>query len=221
MRWVDRGAEPDGVAGYRRQFTQGWVDYFEHRAGGRPTDSYWRQFRPELSRRFDGKCGYCERRCEDAAESGGLSATVDHFRPISHRPRLVYRWSNWIFSCSRCNGEKDAQWPADGFVDPCAFPMAERPDECFDYDFRTGALIPKAGLADADRRRAMRTISAIGLNKWDILIRRAEWVREIQGQLMQKPYSEWEAIFEHYSDPASEYCGIVRMFLAQYRQAGR
>ncbi|MYC33137.1 MAG: hypothetical protein F4X64_08175 [Chloroflexi bacterium] len=221
MRWVDRGPEPTGVAGYRREFTEGWVSHIRDRLGGRPTDSYWRQFRTELGRRFSGKCGYCERRCEDAAEAGGLGPTVDHFRPISQSPRLTYRWSNWIFSCSRCNDEKADKWQVGGFVDPCATAMSERPDEYFGYDARTGEIVPKAGLSDVDRHKALRTIAAIGLNKWDILIRRAEWIREIQRQLMQAPFSEWATIFDHYTSEPAEYCGITRMFLSQYQRPAR
>ncbi|MCE2499800.1 MAG: hypothetical protein J4G13_02930 [Dehalococcoidia bacterium] len=66
MRWIDRGPEPDGVAGYARQFTPGWVDYFQGGIGGRPTDSYWREFREVLGSRSGNICWYCERRCQQA-----------------------------------------------------------------------------------------------------------------------------------------------------------
>ncbi len=221
MRWVDRGPEPPGVRGYRRQFTEGWINHIRHDKGGRPNDSYWREFRPELGRRFNGKCGYCERRCSDAAESGVLSPTVDHFRPISRSPKLVYRWSNWIFSCSRCNREKGNQWREGGFVDPCATAKPNhppnRPGGYFDYDARTGEIVPKAGLSDVDRCKALRTIAAIGLNKWDILIRRVEWVREVQRQLTQTPWSEWPNIINHYTSESAEFSGITSMFLAKYQ----
>ena len=61
MRWIDRGPEPPGVDGYARQFTQGWVNYFGDNVGGRPTDSYWREFRAELGSRSANICWYCER----------------------------------------------------------------------------------------------------------------------------------------------------------------
>ena len=82
MRSVDRGPEPAGVAGYAGQFTQGWVNHFVHGSGGRPTDAYWGQFRPELRLRFSAKCGYCERRCDPATDAEDLPETVDHFRPL-------------------------------------------------------------------------------------------------------------------------------------------
>lgn len=221
MRWVDRGAEPAGVAECRRQFTQGWVDYYERRIDRPPTDFLWREFRRELGRPFNGKCGYCERQCEQVAESGSLSPTVDHFRPRSRFPRLTYRWSNWVFSCRRCNNEKADRWPAGGLVDPCASVIAQRPEEYFDYEVGTGELVPRNGLNDADRLLALRTIAAMRLNKWDILIRRAEWIREIQRQLMQAPFSEWPTIFDHYTSESAEYGGIATMFLAQYQRPAR
>ena len=220
MRWVDRGHEPAGLATYRSNFTQEWVDYYARHTGDEP-QAHWGRFRNELARRFHEKCGYCERRCEYIAESGGLAPTVDHFRPRSRFPRLTYRWSNWIFSCKRCNDEKVDRWPQGGLIDPCASAIARRPEHYFDYEVSTGELVPKGGLNASDRRLASRTIAALGLNKWDILIRRSEWIREIQGQLMQAPFSEWATIFDHYTSVSAEYGGIAAMFLTQYQQPGR
>ena len=95
MRWVDRGPEPIGVAGYALQFTQGWIRYFRNREGGRPTDHYWGEFRPILESRTDNICWYCERRCDAGAEYGGRTPTVDHFRPRNRFPELTYEWPNW------------------------------------------------------------------------------------------------------------------------------
>ncbi len=178
MRWIDRGPEPDGVAGYDRQFTQGWVDYCRHQRGGRPTDSYWREFRVALGLRSDGLCWYCERRCEAASEVSGLSATVDHFRPLSRFPELAYEWSNWAFSCSRCNSENKAdKWPALGYVDPGAGDERERPERYFDYDALTGEIVPHRSLAGDDRRKAEYTIADLGLNKIDVRYYRLDWTR--------------------------------------------
>ena len=141
MQWVDRGPEPSGVAGYARQFTQGWVDYFQNRVGEQsPADSHWREFRPALGSRTNNICWYCERQCDTRAESGGRSPTVDHFRPRSRFPQLAYEWSNWVFSCYACNVEnKGDRWPDSGFVDPCAAVVEERPEQYFDYDAETRA----------------------------------------------------------------------------------
>ena len=41
LRWVDRGPKPDGVAEYARQFTQGWVNYYQSGVDEQPTDFRW------------------------------------------------------------------------------------------------------------------------------------------------------------------------------------
>ena len=222
MRWVDRGIEPDGVAGYRRQFTQGWVDYFENRVGGRPTDSYWREFRGELGRRFANNCGYCERKCDADADDAGRSPTVDHFRPRNRYPRLTYQWSNWIYSCRRCNEDyKGGNWPPFGYVDPCAAAAAGRPDRYFDYSHVTGEIIPKSGLSEPDRNKALRTLTDLGLNALDMRINRRRWIERLRVSLRALPLSEWPAVIAIYTAPSVEYSGIATMFLAQYEQPGR
>ena len=222
MRWVDRGPEPDGVAGYRLQFTQGWVDYFENRIGGRPNDSYWRQFRGELSRRFSDNCGYCERKCDENADDAGRSPTVDHFRPLNRYPRLSYEWSNWIFCCRRCNEDyKRGNWPSFGYIDPCAVAAAERPERYFDYSHSTGEIIPKPRLTQADTDRARRTITDLGLNALDMRINRRRWIDRLISSLRELAPSEWPAIVDGYTAPSAEYGGIAAMFLARYQQPGR
>ena len=222
MRWVDRGPEPDGVAGYRRQFAQGWVNYFQNRMGGRPDDHYWGEFRRELGRRFGGNCGYCQRRCDANACDAGRSPTVDHFRPLSHSPQLSYEWSNWIFCCRRCNKEyKRDNWPRFGYVDPCAVEVAERPEQYFDYSHSTGEIVPKPSLAQIDMDKARRTITDLGLNALDMRINRRRWIDLLMSKLQELPFSEWTAIADGYCDSSAEYGGIAAMFFAQYQQSAR
>ena len=222
MRWVDRGAEPNGVAGYRQQFTQGWIDYFENQIGGRPTDSYWRQFRIELSRRFSDNCGYCERKCDANADDAGRSPTVDHFRPLNLYPWLSYEWTNWIFSCRRCNEDhKRGYWPPSGYVDPCAAQTTERPEQYFDYSHTTGEVVPKHGLARVDLDKARRTINDLGLNTLDMRINRRRWIERLRSSLQELPLSEWATIVTGFTAPYAEYGGIATMFLAQYQRSSR
>ncbi len=223
MRWVDRGPEPDGVAGYRREFTQGWIDYFEDRVGGRPTDSYWRNFRNELGHRFHLRCGYCERQCDDTADGGDLSPTVDHFRPLSRYPRRAYRWTNWIYSCQRCNAEKADVWPQGGYVDPCAANVSERPDQYLDYDISTGEIVPKPELKPSAETRALRTIGDLRLNALNLRKGRFDWIKEIREDLLQLPFADRQALANLITDPsdtAIEFVGITRMVVIQMQQAG-
>ena len=220
MRWVNRGAAPDGVDGYARQFTQGWIDHFRNRSG-RPTDYFWSQFRPELGRRFGHNCGYCERECDTEAEVGGRISTVDHFVPLNYAPERAYDWLNWIFSCRRCNGEyKQGRWPDVGFVDPCAYDATNRPDQYFDYLQETGEITAKPGLTEQLRQRANTTIGDIGLNELDVRFYRFDWIRTLREDLMSLPISERQALVEYYVQEPVEFAGITAIFAEQLRQAG-
>ena len=219
MRWVDRGPEPNGVAGYARQFTQGWVDYFQNATGGRPTDHYWGEFRPHLGNRTNSICWYCERECNDA--TGGRSPTVDHFRPLSRFPQLAYEWSNWIFSCQRCNSDyKQDKWPNTGYVDPCADNVTERPDQYFDYDSDTGEIVPKFGLPGTARRRALDTINDLGLNELDVMYYRIDWTRRFISDLLLLPPIDRQAFIASLAEQPIEYAGVTRMVVDQLRRDG-
>ena len=200
---------------------RGGVDYFRHQIGGRPTDSYWREFRAALGSRSGGLCWYCERRCEPAAEMGGKSATVDHFRPLSRFPELAYAWSNWIFSCYRCNSEnKQDKWPALEYVDPSAADLQERPDQYFDYDVLTGEIVPRSILRGDDKRKAEGTIADLGLNKVDLRFYRLDWMRRFLEDLRMLP-AEARADFVDYAlGQAIEFVGSVEMVAAQMRSSG-
>ena len=221
MRWVDRGPEPSGVAGYARQFTQGWIDYFQKSIGERPTDFLWGVFRPTLGSRTNKICWYCERQCYANAESGGRAPTVDHFRPLSRFPQLAYEWSNWVFSCRRCNVEhKKDKWPESGYVDPCAAVVSERPEQYFDYDTDTGELVAKNGLSGTARRRALDTIDDLGLNRLDLMFYRLDWTRSFMADLLSFPVSERQAFLESFAVSPVEYAGVTEMVAEQLRQNG-
>ena len=221
MRWVDRGPEPNGVAGYRRQFTQGWVDHFVHRSSGRPNDAYWGQFRPELRLRFSAKCGYCERRCDDMANDGDLSPTVDHFRPLNRCPQLAYQWTNWIFSCRACNNDfKADKWPETGYVDPCALDTDERPERYFDCDETTGEIILKVGLNEVQNRRARNTRDDLNLNRADLQEERLDSIIRFKDDLLRFPAEDRQAFADFMMMPEVEFCGAIRVIVAQLKQTG-
>lgn len=221
MRWVDRGPEPAGVAGYARQFTQGWVEHFSEGRGQPPSDSFWRDFRSLLGSQSNGICWYCERQCENDSDVGGLSPTVDHFRPRSLFPELVYAWYNWVFSCRRCNEEeKRNKWPEGGFVDPCATDISERPESCFAYDPLTGELIPQSGLPNSTRRRVWDTIDELGLNKLDIKISRMEHVQSFLNLVLGHPLGERQRFVESCMTERAEHLGSMALIVKQLQLRG-
>lgn len=220
MRWIDRGPEPAGVAGYAQQFTQGWIDYFQNRTGDRPSDYLWSVFRPTLGSRGNNICWYCERQCD--AETGGRVPTVDHFRPISRFPHLAYEWSNWVFSCRRCNIEnKKDKWPDLGYVDPAAAEVVKRPERYFDYDVATGEIFPKIGLTTDARQIARQTIRDLGLDKLDVMYDRFVLMNLFIGELLSRPPMERQSYANDFIQQPHEYGGIAGMVVEQLRQDGR
>ena len=215
MRWIDRGPEPSGVAGYAAQFTQGWINYFEDNVGSRPEDFRWSNFRPTLGSRSGNICWYCERKCYVDAEYGDRAPTVDHFRPISKYPNLAYNWDNWVFSCRRCDGEKEDGWPEQGYVDPCADEVAERPREYLEYDVATGEIIPRVGLGGDNRLKAVRTINDLGLNKLDVRSNRFYHTQRFISDLSTLPLSDRGDFVAFFTEGFVEYAGVTGMVVRQ------
>ena len=217
MRWVDRGPEPGRVAGYAGQFTQGWIDYFENSVGGRPSDFFWAEFRSTLGSRITNICWYCERQCSADSQAGDSAPTVDHFRPLSRFPALAYVWSNWVFSCRRCNSDenKGNGWPETGYVDPCAAVVAERPERYFDYDAKTGEIIPKGGLAGDARLKAVRTINDLGLNKLDVQHYRFYHTQRFIKDLRKLPVGDRQDLVALFTGQSVEYAGAIGMVVEQ------
>ncbi len=221
MRWIDRGAKPGSVDDYARQYTQGWIGYSRDEVGVRPSDRYWSEFRSSLGDLSGGMCWYCERRCEPAAERGFTAATLDHFKPISRFPELAYEWSNWVFSCRECNEDyKGNRWPDNGYVDPAAGNMAERPERYFDYDIETHEIIPKDNLHGERRQRAWETIEDLDLNRLNVILYRRRLVSRIIDGLRRSPAGARDQLAEHFASEPSQFLGSVRMALAQMRDAG-
>ena len=221
MRWIDRGPEPDGVAGYAQRYTQGWVDHFQNRVGERPTDFLWSVFRPTLGSLSNSICWYCERQCDADAEVGGLAPTVDHFRPLSRFPQLAYDWSNWIFSCRRCNEDnKKDNWPESGYVDPCAADVAERPEQYFDYDTVTGEIVANDGISGDAKIRAEGTIDDLGLNKWDMMWFRQQRILQFMDDLLNCPISERQEFIASNTVGAVEFSLATRKVIEQLRRDG-
>jgi uncharacterized protein (TIGR02646 family) len=163
MHWVDRGSEPDGLESMRTRYTPRWIRHYRDGKGTRPGDSRWREFRDDLYTSFRGLCAYCEEQSNEE---------VDHFRPVSKFPELVYQWSNWLLVCTACNRAKGAQWPKEGYVDPCTKSMDERPEAYFTFDTLTGSMLPRKGLSPERHVRAATMIKDLDLNGRSHLRRR-------------------------------------------------
>jgi uncharacterized protein (TIGR02646 family) len=173
MHYVDRGKAPRKLARIRAQLTPKWVASYPTGSPTKPSDSRWREFREALARAFNDICGYCEEWCR---------GEVDHFRPKTRFPDLVYDWNNWVFACNSCNLSKSDKWPEDGYVAPCAQSTGERAEVHFQFDHITGEILPRANLQGLQYARALNTIHDIDLNAFHHLKKRQarqKVVREI------------------------------------------
>ncbi len=181
MHWVDRGPEPGSLAGIRGTYTPRWIEYYGNRLGGRPTDSRWRNFIDELRQAFAGICGYCEE--FDKGE-------VDHFRPKSTFPDLVYEWSNWIFACHTCNQAKSDKWPTEGYIDPCAESESNRPENYFTFNTRNGAIVPLRDLDTGTFEKAQQMISDLKLNDMHHIVGRLARLKILEAGVPVSPSDE-------------------------------
>jgi uncharacterized protein (TIGR02646 family) len=206
MHKVDRGAEPTGLNEVRTKYTPGWVRYYPKRKGAKPTDSRWRDFHSDLSKRFAGICGYCEEGCK---------GEVDHFRPKSRYPARTYQWSNWILACHCCNQAKSERWPSGGYVDPCAKAAPVRPEAYFEFDTKTGEILPKSDLSPWRNNKAVRMIDDLGLNRFYHLKRRLQWLAAVEQGVSALSDPDFAEFVRFVADREREFSSITRAFLRE------
>jgi uncharacterized protein (TIGR02646 family) len=97
----------------------------------------WGRLKRSLAAMSHQKCAYCE-----TPINAERAAAVEHFRPKSLFPTLVYDPDNYFLGCFGCNGAKLDRWPLGG---TCYI----RPDEddptillAFQADGRVEAIAP-------------------------------------------------------------------------------
>ena len=129
------------------------------------------------------RCAYCE---------DSFADELDHFRPKTLYPELVFAWANYLYACGHCNGSKTDHFavfaegtgvltsvarkrnapvipPVPGravFIDP----RVEDPTEYLSLDLAdTFWFVPRAKLGMVERARAEYTIRELQLNIRDWL----------------------------------------------------
>ena len=209
MHWVDRGPEPEALGPIHSRYTPGWIAYYPNRTRPRPGDSRWQDFSPQLSEVFSSICGYCEEYCD---------GEVDHFKPKSKFPALVYKWSNWVLACSHCNRTKGDKWPPSGYVDPCAELEPERPENFFSFDTTTGEIVPGAGFSRAEHAIAAQMIDDLQLNDHYHLSIRRDWLLLVSRAFPGRPVKQVEYdghTLNHLIARDTQLSSITRLFLVE------
>ena len=202
--------EPLGLATIQSRYTTRWVQYYCQGVGDKPTDSHWVRFHDDLNCAFRGLCAYCEETTK---------GEVDHFRPKSKFPTLVYSWSNWLLACHECNHTKLNAWPNAGYVDPCATSNSERPECHFNFDTRTGLISPKECLSSRRRHVAQETIKALRLNDVHHLKKRVQWLLLFSSAMPEDPRALTTCTTKtlvHFASRGMQLSSIVRAWLAEY-----
>lgn len=206
MHWINRGPEPTELATIRVRYTPGWVArYRDNPRAKAPSDNCWQGFRNDLQAAFSGLCGYCEELCP---------GEIDHFQPKRRFPQLVYAWSNWIFSCHRCNQLKGDKWPASGYVNPCAKSKPARPENFFTFDTTTGEIIPKSGLTRSRYAKAQIMIENLGLNEGFHLEKRLQWLWAIS-EILRTNLDIQDSTLSKLVARDTELSSLARVFLAE------
>ena len=106
-------------------------------------------------------------------------------------------------------------------MDPCPEDVSERPDRYFDYDDRTGEIVPRNGLTGDTLRRARRTIADLGLNKLDVRVTRFAHTRQFVADLLDMPPDYRQALVNYFTNQPAEYAGVTGMLIERLRKGGQ
>lgn len=148
---------------------------------------------------------------------------MDHFRPKSRFPQYVYEWSNWVFSCRDCNNSKGEKWPEGGYIDPCARNPTSWPERFFDFDLKTGEIIPKAGLCRRRWEKAITMINDLALNAFHHLRKRLERINllseVLRGNIPDDAFDKKDFV-RRLSARSTQFCSVTRVLLAASANSG-
>lgn len=107
---------------------------------------------------------------------------IEHFRPKSVFPSLLYAWENYLYACEQCNKFKGSRFPifssANEVMEPgrsesepargpavLIDPRSEDPMEYIVLDKDTGVLMPRHEAGTLGFLRAENTIEILNLNE--------------------------------------------------------
>jgi hypothetical protein len=170
LRLPDTVANEDWYVAFREKeelpddwFTT-WEQYRDRKKaeGGEPEPQVWARVKNYLFTLFHNKCGYCE-----ANPRHVDFGAVDHYRPKSVYPGLMYEITNYVPACTRCNsGGKGAQFEVVGdlplLLDPYD-PSVESERHLYFHPVPSGKFAP--GMVEGLTDRGKATVRICGLNR--------------------------------------------------------
>jgi uncharacterized protein (TIGR02646 family) len=139
---------------------------------------FWTECIPELRASYNHICAYVCIRIEPIT---GF-ATVEHFKPKSKYPKLVYEWSNYLLVCGVMNGHKSDY---EDVLDP--FLLSPN---TFWLNLMDGKIRPNPN--SSDTRAALQTIKRLKLDSSECnKLRLHYWDKYIRGQIDQAMLQEY------------------------------
>lgn len=127
----------------------------------------WGRLKRALAAMSHQKCAYCE-----SAIDAERTAAVEHFKPKSLFPSLVYDCGNYFLGCGGCNGAKSDRWPPNGG----AYVRPDEGDPAVFFVFREDGRVETAHPGSA----AEETVRDFDLNR--------EWLCTLRERVI------WEAL---------------------------
>ena len=210
MHLVERSNEPHGLKDIRERLTSRWERHYTSGEGNKPTDDYWRSFHKDVKRDFGGICGYCESRPK---------GQIDHFKPKSRYPKLVYYWNNWVFACHDCNHAKGRGFPKSGYVNPCELVEGLRPEGYFTFDTVTCEIIARPGLSDRERERAQGMVDDLRLNDLHHIANRSDAIAAVAERFANGPVEPTSSTGQWVTQRTASDCpysSAVRAWLSEH-----
>ena len=164
MMPIERLSAPDFLAA---NFARWGGQYAHRRARNAAAKFFWPNYQktrinllllPDLMAMTAEHCSFC-----DGFPIETTGDSIEHFIPKTKAPKLAYQWENLFYCCLKCQGSKQEQ-----FDDKLL-----RPDIAgysfvyyFQYDTKTGKIIPNADREESVQQRAAKTIELYGLNEY-------------------------------------------------------
>ena len=110
-----------------------------------------------LGEKENAHCSFC-----DGFPVEQVSAnSIEHFKPKSQFPRLAYTWKNLFYCCSKCQESKLENFDRK-LLKPDVSDYSF--EYYFQYDTKTGEIIPNPDRTEDDIKKSEKTIELYGLN---------------------------------------------------------
>lgn len=185
---VTRGSAPAGFSARART----WLDEFLAARQADPelsAGNFWSSVRDEMNSdadvlmtRFRGKCAFCEAKMAHVS-----NPNIEHYRPKG-RPEfeaLMFRWTNWLLACTRCNQKKWKHFPLFRQRPLLLNPARDNPRDHLEF---------KRALVFSRTKRGEETIGMLGLRRSPLTAQRASWLCNVEGLLLLATLAQSDAI---------------------------